>query len=110
MVKKAIIIGVALLSLAFVGSAFAMGKKVIVLKGGFMGNITFPHEMHQKKLHKCSLCHHLFPMEEGAIQKGIASGKLHKKEVMKNCEGCHKKMKSEGKTTGPTTCRGCHKK
>ena len=110
MVKKAIIIGISVLSFAFAGTAFAMGAKTIVLKGGMMGDVTFPHEAHQKSLKDCNLCHKLFPMKAGAIEKGIADGKLKKKEVMKNCEKCHKADKAAGKPAGPTSCKGCHKK
>ena len=112
MLKKAIIVGVSVLSMAFVGTAFAAGNgaETIVLKGGPMGDVTFPHKVHQDKLKNCDACHKLFPQEAGAIQKGIADGKLKKKEVMKNCETCHKETKAKGEASGPTSCKGCHKK
>lgn len=110
MVKKAIIIGVSILSMAFAGTVFAAGQANITLKGGAMGDVHFPHKLHQDTLKDCKLCHKLFPMKEGAIQKGIADGKLKKKEVMKNCETCHKADKKAGKKAGPTSCKGCHKK
>jgi cytochrome c-type protein NrfB len=112
MLKKAIIVGVSVLSLAFVGTAFAEGNgaETIVLKGGSLGDVTFPHKAHQDNLKDCDACHKLFPQEAGAIEKLIASGKLKKKEVMKNCETCHKETKAKGAASGPTSCKGCHKK
>jgi c(7)-type cytochrome triheme protein len=112
MFKKTIIVVISLLSLAVAGSVFAEGNgaETIELKGGAMGNVTFPHRLHQEKLKDCEACHKLFPKEEGAIQKLIADGTLKKKEVMKDCEECHKARKAEGEAAGPTTCRGCHKK
>jgi c(7)-type cytochrome triheme protein len=112
MFKKTIIVVISLLSLAVAGSVFAEGNgaETIELKGGAMGNVTFPHRLHQEKLKDCEACHKLFPKEEGAIQKLIADGTLKKKEVMKDCEECHKARKAEGEATGPTTCKGCHKK
>jgi cytochrome c-type protein NrfB len=112
MLKKAIIIGIAVLSLAFVGTAFAggMGAANMTLDGGSLGNVAFPHHLHQTKLGNCNICHKLFPKEAGAIKKGIADGSLKKKQVMNNCKECHQKYKDEGKTAGPTACMGCHKK
>lgn len=112
MLKKSIIIGVAILSMAFVGTAFAggMGAATMSLDGGAFGAVAFPHHVHQKALHNCKVCHKLFAKEDGAIKKGIADGSLKKKQVMNNCKECHQKYKSEGKAAGPTSCRGCHKK
>lgn len=109
--KKMMILTAAIAFLfCMAGTSFAVGQANIVLKGGFMGPVHFPHALHQKTLKNCNLCHHKFPMEKGAIEKGMASGKLKKQEVMKMCEDCHKKDKAKGVKAGPTTCRGCHKK
>lgn len=112
MFKKAMVVGVSVLSLAFAGAALAAGNGAenIVLKGGSFGDVHFPHKEHQEKLKDCQACHKLFPQEAGSIEKLIASGKLKKKEVMKNCEKCHKETKAKGEATGPTSCKGCHKK
>lgn len=112
MLKKAIVVGVSVLSLVVVGHAFAenMGAESMVLKGGKMGDVNFPHKLHQDKLGDCEVCHSLFPKEAGAIEKGIAAGSLKKKQVMDTCKACHKKTKDEGKEAGPTSCKGCHKK
>lgn len=112
MLKKAIVIGVSILSLAFVGSAFAggMGAATMTLDGGHMGNVNFPHHLHQMKVGNCQVCHKLFPKEAGAIKKGIAAGTLKKMQVMNACKACHQNLKNEGKAAGPTSCMGCHKK
>jgi hypothetical protein len=112
MFKKAIIIGVSVLSLAFTGTAFAAGKgaETMVLKGGSMGNVEFPHQEHQNKLKNCEACHKLFPQEAGAIQELIGAGTLQKKQVMNNCVNCHKETAAKGKESGPTSCKDCHNK
>ena len=110
MYKKALIIGISVLALAFAGSALAAGKANIVLKGGHFGDVPFPHKLHQDTLKDCKVCHKLFPEKEGAIGKLIADGTLKKKAVMKECVKCHKARKAKGEKTGPTSCRACHKK
>jgi hypothetical protein len=114
MLKKAIIIGIALFALAFVGTAFAggMGPATITLDaGGHMGKVHFPHRLHQKTLGQCQVCHKVFAKKANSIQKAIKAGKLQKMQVMNTvCKACHQKRKSEGKTAGPTNCTGCHKR
>ena len=112
MFKKAIVVGVSVLSLTFMGTAFAggSGAESMVLKGGSMGDVSFPHKIHQDKLKDCEACHKLFPKEAGAIQKLIAAGTLKKKQVMNNCKSCHKEIKAKGGTAGPTSCKACHDK
>lgn len=108
MFKKAIIVGVSVLSVAFAGSAFA--ADTMVLKGGSPGDVTFPHKMHQDKLKDCDACHKLFAKEAGSIEKAIAAGTLKKKDAMKACMDCHKADKAKGGAAGPTGCKECHKK
>ena len=112
MFKKAIVIGFSVAAVAFAGIAFAgNGAETITLKGGSLGDVTFPHKLHQEKLNNdCDACHKLFAQEAGSIEKAIAAGTLKKKEAMKQCEACHKEKKSAGEATGPTSCKGCHKK
>ncbi len=109
MFKKAIIAGVAIMSLALAGTTFAAenGAETMVLKGGSPGDVAFNHKLHQDTLKDCDTCHKLFPKEADSIQKGIAAGTLKKKEVMKQCMDCHKATQG---TTGPTKCKECHKK
>lgn len=112
MLKKAIVIGISVLSLAFTGTVFASGQgaKTMVLQGGPMGNVQFMHQDHQITLKNCEACHKLFPQEKGAIQELIGVGTLKKKQVMNNCISCHKETAAKGKNSGPTSCKGCHKK
>ncbi len=112
MLKKAIIVGVSVLSVALAGAAFAAGNgaESMVLKGGSPGDVTFPHKVHQDSLKDCDACHKLFPQEAGAIQKAIAAGTLKKKVAMKQCMDCHKAAKAKGEKTGPVGCKECHKK
>ena len=112
MFRKTVIVGVSVLSLAFAGVAFSAGKgaKTIVLKGGSLGNVKFPHENHQYILKSCRVCHKLFPRQAGSIDELIAGGLLQKKQVMNNCITCHKETEAKGKDAGPTSCKGCHVK
>lgn len=105
-----------LMAMAFVGLAGAYtiqtenkGAPQMTLNGGKTGAVPFPHLNHQKALADCSLCHALFPQEAGAIDALKASGELKQKQVMnKQCTKCHKEFKTEGRKTGPTTCKACH--
>lgn len=112
MFRKTIVVGVLSLSLASAGTAFSAGNGAasMVLKGGSLGNVSFPHKLHQEKLGSCETCHKLFPKEAGAIEKLIAAGTLKKKEVMNNCKSCHVETKAKGHTAGPTSCKSCHDK
>jgi len=112
MSKKAIIVGISVLSLAFAGAAFAGGNgaEFMVLKGGSVGDVGFPHKLHQDKLNDCEVCHNLFPQKAGAVQKLISAGTLKKKQVMDNCKSCHQETKDKGRTAGPTSCDSCHDK
>lgn len=98
-----------LFSLGMAGTSFAAADNM-VLKGGSLGDVPFPHKLHQQTLHDCKLCHKMFPMKADAIQNAIASGKLKKKDVMNNCIDCHKADKAKGVKAGPTTCKECHSK
>lgn len=85
------------------------GAESIELYGGKNGPVPFPHLAHQDALADCKICHELFPQEIGGIEKLKASGELKKKQIMnKHCTKCHRKLKKEGKQTGPTTCKACH--
>lgn len=112
MLKKALIIWVSGLAVVLAGNAFAAGKgaETMVLKGGSMGNVEFPHQEHQQKLKNCEACHKLFPQEAGAIQELIGAGTLQKKQVMNVCVSCHKETAAKGKESGPTSCKDCHNK
>ncbi len=92
-------------SLAAIGSG-----SVMILKGGRLGDVNFPHKGHQKKIKDCSACHNLISKEKGSIQKQISSGKIKKKAVMNQCTRCHKSSLKEKKKSGPVKCKTCHKK
>ena len=114
--KAVKIIVLSLIAIGMVGLAAAYaiqtenkGAAQMTLNGGKSGPVPFPHLAHQEVLKDCAVCHELFPQKSGAIEELKASGDLKKKQIMnKHCTKCHKKMKKEGKKTGPTTCKSCH--
>lgn len=87
-------------------SAIAQNKGAadMVIKGGNLGDVPFPHHQHQSILGDCGVCHSLFPQATGGIEELKAQEKLRKKEVMDQCQACHKQK------AGPTKCTECHKK
>ncbi|MBT6340020.1 MAG: cytochrome c3 family protein [Desulfobacula sp.] len=87
------------------------GSKEIIINGGKMGNITFPHYTHHGVIQDCMVCHAAFSKEPGALQKAKDLGTLYKKQVMKeSCLKCHLDKKKAGETFGPVKCKGCHVK
>ncbi len=87
------------------------GQAEIILNGGRMGNITFPHYLHHGVINDCMVCHKDFVKEPGSLQAAKDKGVLKKKQVMYNtCLKCHKDRKKAGETHGPVSCSGCHKK
>ncbi len=86
------------------------GIETIVLKGGNMGSITFPHGRHLTMFVDCKPCHELFPKESQIVDKMMNEGKMNKKAVMNMCKKCHTDLAEKGQKTGPTACRDCHKK
>jgi hypothetical protein len=107
---SAVIAGAIFLS---AGSSMAgddKGMETIVLKGGSMGSITFPHGRHQAMLVDCKPCHELFPKESQVVDRMMDEGKMHKKEVMDMCKKCHTNLAEKGQQAGPTACKDCHKK
>ena len=107
---NATLIGVLLFSAGHVLAEENKGAASIVLNGGSMGSITFPHGLHQHVFVDCKPCHELFAKEPKVIENMKAEGKLRKQEVMNMCKGCHKDMRAKGEKTGPTACTDCHKK
>ncbi len=91
------------------------------------GTVTFPHRMHQEKLHlSCGECHHgktadgkQKPYYEGMpIQKcsachnktmPVRSLSKPYKALHKNCKTCHRKVRKEY-PDAPVKCSACHKK
>ncbi|MGD9332750.1 MAG: cytochrome c3 family protein [Desulfobacterales bacterium] len=110
-VLTVMVVGIVGLAGAYTIQTENKGADQIELYGGKSGPVPFPHHAHQEVLTDCKVCHELFPQEIGAIDKLKASGELKKKQIMnKHCTKCHKKLKQEGKKTGPTTCKACHVK
>jgi len=104
------IITIIFLSSFAVASEQNRGSENMVLEGGRMGKIPFPHHIHQNVLGDCNNCHNLFPKTSKSIKKLKVEGKLKKKEVMKHCRKCHKLKAKNKEKAGPTNCKGCHKK
>jgi len=85
------------------------GSKEIIINGGKMGNITFPHYTHHGVIQDCMVCHVSFSKEPGALDKAKVQGTLKKKQVMyETCLKCHKAKKNTGEISGPIKCKGCH--
>jgi len=81
------------------------GPEVIKLPAK-MGEVTFPHKMHQDKVGDCVKCHHN-GVEAGACRSchdGTKAPKF-KDAAHKLCKDCHKEMNA-----GPKGCKDCHKK
>jgi len=87
------------------GIAFAgLESEEIVINAGFMGKVSFSHEVHADVSGNCQKCHSTFPQKRGVIQELKNIQTLQKKHVMKKiCISCHKK-----ENAGPTMCYGCH--
>ena len=78
----------------------------MLIKGGFMGEIAFPHNLHENTADNCQKCHAIFPKKKGIIQDFKNNNKIKKKHVMNElCISCHKTKNN----AGPTMCNGCHK-
>lgn len=110
--KKNIPLCMLLCVLLISGAAFSndepVGRAVLNIADGEKGDVTFPHEKHQQTLKDCTLCHSLFPKQQGMIREMITDGKLKRKQVMNHCLACHRSKKKEGLKTGPTSCSKCH--
>ena len=111
--RPLLLIGALIVSAGFIGITLATenkGAQIILIKGGKARDIHFPHHRHQTALENCDICHTLFPKKVGGIAELKAQGKLKKKQVMQeHCIDCHKKMRAEGRKTGPRSCARCHR-
>lgn len=86
------------------------GAESMVLDGGSMGSVQFPHGRHQEISVDCQPCHGVFAKEPHIIDTMKSAGELPKKNVMAMCSKCHKDLAARGEKTGPTGCKDCHKK
>ena len=55
------------------------GAAIILIDGGKMRDVHFPHRRHQNTLGDCNVCHELFPEKMGSITELKDQGKLKKK-------------------------------
>ena len=82
----------------------------MVLQGGGMGNVSFPHGRHQNIDVDCRPCHEMFAKKAQSIDTLKGDGTLKKKDVMNMCKDCHKELTTKGQKAGPVKCNECHKK
>ncbi len=78
------------------------------------GLVSFSHEKHIKSGIGCKECHHMGPPDKKCSDCHDADkskGKIKKLMLAfhQTCQGCHRDLNKEGKTSGPTRCDGCHK-
>jgi predicted CXXCH cytochrome family protein len=88
---------------------------------------SFDHTLHEDTIgeESCAKCHHVFDTKEDKLiysegDEAVCSECHTEKEQdntialreasHKSCTGCHRAMKKDKKTAGPTTCGECHKK
>lgn len=88
------------------------GPEEIVLNGGKLGEIHFPHRRHQHaEPPNCQTCHALFPQAKDSIALLKEEGTLPPKQVMNGlCIKCHKETAKTGNPSGPQSCTVCHAK
>jgi hypothetical protein len=86
------------------------GAEIILLCGGKMRDVHFPHHRHQDVLGNWNICHELFSQRLGGIAELKSQGRLKRKQVMQeHCIDYHKKMKAAGRSAGPASCARCHR-
>ncbi len=87
------------------------GAETIELQGGVIGNVAFPHRLHQETEDSCNACHDLFPRKSGAISDRQEAGRIKKQQVMnEKCIACHRQRHEAGKDSGPLQCGCCHQR
>ncbi len=96
---KRTIVALLIAAVAFAGTvslASADNGPAVIKMPAKMGEVTFKHAEHQKRLNgDCKACHTAAP---GKIE-GFGKDWAHK-----TCKDCHKEK------NGPTKCTDCHKK
>ncbi len=77
----------------------------VVLKSK-LGNVTFPHQRHEKIVSNCETCHHMGVAAGGCIKCHSTHPEAPKAKdaFHRLCKGCHAEKK------GPSGCKDCHKK
>jgi len=119
----------------FVAAAFVAGVliSIVVAQGGdtvlienkytkkLKEPVTLAHKKHaEDRKIACTECHHMWKQEAGTQPQKCATCHTEqgeekklgtKRAYHKQCMDCHKKLKTAGKPTGPTTkCNDCHPK
>ncbi len=85
------------------------------------GPVVLSHKKHAVDYKvACVECHHMWNQKKGTQPKKCSTCHKEKKRgkvlglmraYHKNCMGCHRELKKQGKPTGPTTkCNDCHQK
>ena len=71
-----------------------------------LGNVTFPHRVHEKIVANCETCHHMGVAAGGCIRchNTHPDAPRAKDALHRLCKGCHAEKK------GPSGCKDCHKK
>ncbi|HET6421421.1 MAG TPA: cytochrome c7 [Geobacteraceae bacterium] len=87
------LVAAVMLLLSCAGISFAADVITFPAK---MGDVKFPHKMHQQMVKDCKVCH---TRKIGTIDN------FGKDTAHKMCWDCHK---AKGK--GPVACKDCHKK
>jgi len=105
-----LLIGAITTGVAFTAVDQNKGAKKMVIFGGKLGNVTFPHLRHQTVLDDCNKCHNLIPQSAGSIQAKQKQNILKKKQVMNQCRQCHREMAKSQQKAGPIKCKECHQK
>jgi c(7)-type cytochrome triheme protein len=102
---------VAIVAVAFVGSAMAVppGKSIDFTGAAAQGKVTFDGKAHADKGLKCADCHtKIFPMK-GPGKEGAAKMTMADMKAGKYCGACHNGTKAFG-VTEASDCGKCHKK
>ena len=101
-------------------------NNVNVYKSKQRPQVEFPHGIHMESDLSCTDCHHRYQdgknvldeddLEEGGAQvkcsscheRSTITGNNLREAFHLQCIGCHRKMKKEGKKSGPRLCAKCH--
>lgn len=99
---------VPLLVLGFALIASAHHGQETVVFPTKMGEVTFQHYAHQKRVSECTTCHHMGaePVKCTNCHGVDESAPKPRDAFHKLCKGCHQEKGGDA----PTNCKGCHVK
>ncbi len=96
-------VAVAMVSLAAMAVVAADNGPAEIKLPASMGEITFKHAEHQKRVADCKTCHHQGAGTACRSCHGVKAGVPAAKKIFHDkCKGCHKEQ------NGPTKCKECH--